>query len=88
MAKYRKKPVVIEAIEFTGDNADEVGRFAGLDAFIAGREKALNIKTLEGSLKVSPGDYVIRGVSGEHYPCKPDIFWQTYEPVEDSEGAT
>lgn len=78
---YRKKPVEIEAIQFTGENVQEIGRFAGLDAQIVGREKALQIQTLEGLLKVSPGDYVIRGVKGEHYPCKPDIFEQTYDPV-------
>lgn len=81
VGRYRKKPVEIEAVQYTGENAQEIGRFAGLDAQIVGREKALQIKTLEGPLRVSPGDYIIRGVSGEHYPCKPDIFDQTYDPV-------
>ena len=82
MARYRKKPVEVEAVRFTGENADEIGHFAGFNAFKAGREGALKIKTLEGVMTVSPGDYVIRGVQGEHYPCKPDIFEQTYDAVE------
>jgi hypothetical protein len=82
MPKYRKKPVVVEAVQFTGDNVQEIGHFAGFNARVVGREKRLQISTLEGPLTVSPGDYVIRGVSGEFYPCKPDVFEQTYEPVE------
>jgi hypothetical protein len=83
VARYRKKPVEVEAIQYTGDNAQEIGRFAGLDASVMGRERALVIHSLEGTMHVSTGDYVIRGVSGEHYPCKPDIFHKTYDPVED-----
>lgn len=82
MPKYRKKPVVIEAVQYDGENAAEIGHFAGLNASIMGRQKALTIHTLEGNMHVSPGDYVIRGVSNEFYPCKPDIFAQTYEEVE------
>lgn len=83
MGKYRKKPVIISAIQFTGENSEEIGHFASLAAKVTGREKQLRIKTLEGMLKVSPGDWVIRGVQGEYYPCKPEIFEETYERVED-----
>ena len=79
--KYRKKPVVIEAVQYDGTNEREIGHFAGLDLSIMGRERALVIHTLEGNMHVSPGDYVIRGVQGEHYPCKESIFRETYEEV-------
>ena len=82
MIKYRKKPVVIEAVQFTGDNADEIGYFCGFNAQLVGREKRLEIKTKEGVMTANPGDYIIKGVQGEFYPCKPDIFEQTYELVE------
>ena len=82
MARYRKKPVEIEAVQFTGENADEIGHFAGLAVSVAGRDHHLQIKTLEGIMTVSSGDWVIRGVKGEFYPCKPDIFEATYEAVD------
>lgn len=62
MAKYRKKPVVIEAYQ---------------------TDKELNIETLEGTMHANVGDWIITGVHGEQYPCKPDIFEKTYEPVSD-----
>ena len=75
--KYRKKPVVIEAIQF--DN-----NFTEIEKFCEGNydwsEGKSDIKTLEGIMKVSKGDYVIKGVKGEFYPCKPDVFQMTYEP--------
>lgn len=80
MTQYRKRPVVIDAVIWTGENTEEVLAFAGTSSFIlAGNE--LLITTLEGVMHVSPGDYVIRGVVGEYYPCKPDIFQKTYEAV-------
>lgn len=82
MAKYRKKPVVIEAVQFTGENLEEIGHFAGLNAQLAGRERRLEIKTKEGVMTANPGDYIIKGVQGEFYPIKEDIFEKTYEPVE------
>lgn len=76
--KFRKKPVVIEAIQFQG-NFDEIEKFVGGDAeFRAGE---LFIATLEGPLRAAPNDWIIRGVKGEFYPCKPDIFAMTYEHV-------
>ena len=79
--KYRKKPVVIEAIQFDDSNYIECEKFIGKENY----DNTLNypnIKTLEGTMRVSVGDYVIRGIKGEFYPCKPDIFEMTYESVE------
>ena len=85
--KYRKKPVVIEAVQWTGDNVVEVSKFVGVDLlvhedFIDNDIKNLEIKTLEGTHTASKGDFIIKGVKGEFYPCKLDIFEQTYEEVE------
>ena len=75
--KFRKKPVVVDAIQFN-ENMYEIRQFVGADARFRGGQ--LVIKTLEGPLYASPGDWIIRGVKGEFYPCKPDIFEATYEP--------
>ena len=87
--KYRKKPVVIEAIPFI-DNADriiEIQEFMGGDTIRVNYEDKnnpyLKIETLEGIMKAPVGDYIIKGVNGEFYPCKPDIFEKTYERVTD-----
>ena len=83
MGMFRKKPVVIEAIQFThdGTNAGEVINFTG--GIIAElREPHIAIKTTEGTMLANPGDWIIRGVKGEFYPCKPDIFEATYESAE------
>lgn len=86
MAKYRKKPVVIEAVQWLGNMAPviEIG-LVGYDQPTAGGrpypEGSLTIKTLEGTMIVSPNDWIIKGVAGEFYPCKPDIFDKTYEAV-------
>jgi hypothetical protein len=80
---YRKKPIVIEAIQWTGSNLKYVIEFLGGESWMNGRD--LIIKTLEGELHASVGDFIIRGVAGEFYPCKPDIFEKTYEPVEETE---
>lgn len=76
--KYRKKPVVIEAMQLTDGNEIKVTEFMGLSE---GKLTAdgIEIETLEGTMKASIGDYIIKGVQGEFYPCKPDIFEQTYE---------
>ena len=75
--KYRKKPVVIEAMEWTGHNRLQILDFCG---FPPG-DAHVKIETLEGVMSANVGDFIIKGVQGEFYPCKPDIFWQTYEPV-------
>ena len=87
--KYRKKPVIIEAIQFE-DNSDriiEIHEFMGGDTIRVNYEDKNNpyikIETLEGIMKASVGDYIIKGVNGEFYPCKPDIFEKTYERVTD-----
>jgi hypothetical protein len=93
--KYRKKPVVIEAIQWTGKNLSEITAFCGDQethtihdaAWEVGRGAPIvrmTIKTLEGDMTATPGDFIIKGVNGEFYPCKPDIFAKTYEPAEDA----
>lgn len=86
MSQYRKKPVVIEAMQLTVFNVDEVEEFVGGDAGMCRAhpdpQACLVIATLEGAMHASPGDWIIRGVQGEFYPCKPDVFEQSYEPVE------
>lgn len=80
--KYRKKPVVIEAMQYQReDNIHEVLDFANEAMIYNPIENEYYIKTLEGDVKISKGDYIIKGVQGEFYPCKPDIFEQTYEKV-------
>lgn len=76
--KYRKKPVEIDAIQWTGDNKLEIFDFCNM-SYITDQE--LRIQTLEGSMIADKGDYIIKGVKGEFYPCKPDIFELTYEKV-------
>lgn len=82
--KYRKRPVEIEAIRYTGSNTVEISQFMGLpldSTRIVPFAKRLIIKTLEGDMTAIPGDYIIKGVEGEFYQCKPFIFTQTYEAV-------
>lgn len=85
MAYYRKIPVVIEAELYDGNNAHELllSWIPNGEAFWDDERHAFFIRTLEGDMKASPGDYILRGVEGEYYPCKPSIFDQTYEMVED-----
>ena len=88
---YRKKPVVIEAMRVTPANVREVAAWCGGRIVSESKSSdptdvytALDIPTLEGVMRAETfhgGDYVIRGVQGEFYPCKPDIFEQTYEPA-------
>ena len=81
--RWRKKPVEIEAIQWLGEeNCEAVFAFIGLPHSDEEQDHSvLLIPTLEGTLEASPGDWIIRGVQGEHYPCKPDIFDATYEPA-------
>ena len=79
--KYRKKPVVIEAIQFNGRNSADIHEFCGDKVREPVGKDYLEIETLEGIHIASPGDYIIKGIKGEFYPCKPDIFEMTYEPV-------
>jgi hypothetical protein len=77
MSYYRKKPVVIEAVQFVDGNLLECRDFVGSD-FIT-KDWRYYIHTLEGNMEVSVGDFIIKGVQGEFYPCKPDIFEATYD---------
>ena len=79
--KYRKKPVVVEAVQWTGNNHADMCEFIDPEVFEIIPRVGLVIHTLEGDHHASPGDYIIKGVSGEFYPCKPDIFAKTYEAV-------
>ena len=82
MKKYRKKPVVIEAIQYNGDNYNEISNFTGNKSLLGLKQSnEIIINTLEGNMIASVGDYIIKGIKGEFYPCKPDIFEQTYELV-------
>lgn len=76
---YRKKPVVVEAVQWTGENHAEMCEFIDSEAFDIIPRIELVVHTLEGDHHASPGDYIIKGVNGEFYPCKPDIFAKTYE---------
>ncbi len=78
--KYRKKPVVIEAVQWTGDNLKEVLDFMKWRNANHDEANGLVIHTLEGNHQARVGDFIIKGVHGEFYPCKPDIFAKTYEP--------
>jgi len=91
--KFRKKPVVIEAVQYINTNREEIEAFVGKSlvqelesetAYLAGIAPpsfSLIIPTLEGDHKAMPNDWIIKGIKGEFYPCKPDIFEMTYEPV-------
>ena len=93
--RFRKKPVVIEAVQWTGENLREVLSFTGrhprwpkwfssfeqYEAHVRAHCGVFEIITLEGTMEALPGDWIIRGVKGEYYPCKPDIFEATYEPA-------
>lgn len=81
MAKYRKLPVIIEAVEFApGMNDEELLPFLdGCIGWHMDNDGNLAIPTLEGIMTAKPGDYIIKGIHGEFYPCKPDIFEKTYE---------
>ena len=84
--KYRKKPVVIEAEQFTEENKDRAFNFITCNCYPEFNETekpAIKIETLEGIMTAVLGDWIIKGVKGEFYPCKPDIFEATYEPVKE-----
>ena len=88
MPKFRKKPVVIEAFQWLIEMGECNGVKMLPPVVSDGRSNGMVwperyiIETLEGQMTVSPGDWIITGVNGEKYPCKPDIFEKTYEPVE------
>ena len=82
--KYVKKPIEIEALQYTGENLEECIEFMGNNFDIVRYDsvsETLKINTLEGVMTCSLNDYIIKGIRGEFYPCKPDIFKKTYEEV-------
>jgi hypothetical protein len=85
MPHFRKKPVVIEAIKLPSAedfDVDEFQRWAesvGFTNWVSGRNGTLEIETLEGTMAAQPGDWIVKGVKGEFYPVKPDVFAATYE---------
>ena len=87
--KYRKKPVVIEAIQFDGTNYKDIkanfcDKIYTVDpkVIVGDNKNVIFIPTLEGVMIASVDDWIIKGIAGEFYPCKPDIFEKTYEKVE------
>jgi hypothetical protein len=80
---FRKKPVVIEAVQWTTSNEEVIEKFInrGRWAVVGPHQDHIWIQTLEGTMTANPGDWIIKGVKGEFYPCKPDIFEATYEPA-------
>ena len=79
---FRKKPVVIEAMQFTCENKDAILNFVKCDCYPAYNKNGkpvIIIKTLEGDMTADVGDWIIKGVMGEFYPCKPEIFKLTYD---------
>lgn len=82
--EYRKKPVVIEAVQLEQNNAIEVARWCGGEAkFMSPAMPSVFIRTLEGTMRADVGDFIIKGVRGEFYPCKPEVFFATYEVVDE-----
>ena len=86
--KYRKKPIVIEAVRWMGDNYEEIILFTNNASFYPMDSRKININTLEGNMKADIGDYIVKGIKGEVYPVKPDIFEKTYEEAKNEEKAT
>jgi len=79
MSKYRKKPVVIEAVQWNGNNHRELLQLGLEGNSVVDRQGSISIVTLEGVMSATKGDWIIKGVKGEFYPCKPGIFEMTYE---------
>ena len=79
--KYVKKPVVIETVQWTGLNMTEIANFISNGKRYEFDGDVCRIQTLEGVMTANIGDYIIKGVKGEFYPCKPDIFEETYDEV-------
>lgn len=84
--KFRKKPVVIEAVQWknSDESRREIADFCGTHAEWRFNLGDVHVHTLEGVMTARPDDWIIRGVKGEFYPVKPDIFSATYEPVEEA----
>lgn len=83
--RYRKKPIIIEAVQFVDDDYGTLCAIGslGLKPNILYNPLRIEIHTLEGTIAANKGDWIIKGINGEFYPCKPDIFEKTYEMTED-----
>lgn len=79
---YKKKPVPVEAIQWTGNNIDEIMTFMSDNPPYFDFWNSIIIQTLEGEMKAPIGSWIIRGIEGEYYPCRRDIFEKTYEQIE------
>lgn len=79
--KYVKKPIEVEAVQWTGDNTDEIDEFTNRQIYENIYKNCILIETLEGDMEALPGDYIIKDANGEFYPCKPDVFEKTYEEI-------
>lgn len=80
--RYKTKPCEIEAVQWTGQNIKEIMQFTLDTDNVRIEDGELVVSTLEGDMKASVGDYIIKGLRGEYYPCKPDVFCKKYEPCE------
>lgn len=83
MAKYVKRPIPINAVQWTGHNKAEIIEFTQNRCRFTSNKISIIIPTLEGDMGAMNGDYIIRGVDGEFYPCRRDIFEKTYEKIGD-----
>jgi len=81
--RYVKKPISIEAIQWTGDNFEEIQKFMCEHHVIKTAHNELIIPTLEGDMRAPVESWIIRGAMGEYYPCRNDVFEETYEPVKE-----
>ena len=81
--KYIKKRVIVEAVQWLGDNYSEISKFMGKLTPFDMTDSTLIIGTLEGDMRANIGDYIIKGVHGEFYPCKPDIFFDNFDRYEE-----
>lgn len=97
MSAFRKKPIVIDAVQWPGNSFKSTPpewlvaalyKEPGTPGFLMRLDNDLFIETLEGRMRAAPGDWIIRGIKGEIYPCKPDIFAATYEPADAAPSST
>jgi predicted KAP-like P-loop ATPase len=79
---YRKKPIVIEAVQFNGSNHHQLADWSGEAVRLTESLDKLEIVTLEGTMTASLGDYIVKGIKGEFYPCKPDIFEANHDKAD------
>ena len=79
--RFRRRPVLVDAVQWTGWNWDELEAFAPGVLRLDAAEKAVFVATLEGPIRADPGHWIVRGVKGEHWPVRDDVFQEAYEPL-------